>query len=205
MTYFYIIFEFLKMGLFVVGGGLASIPFLYDLADRYTWFTKEMLVNMIAISEAFPGPLGINMATYAGFSAGGTEGGILAGVAGGIIASLAFVFPSIIIMSFVTNAYDKFKNNKYVNNAFYGLRPAVLALITAAAFEIFRIALVDNDLLQQRDSFFDFAFVLNNFFELFRPASIIIFIVIFFLIRKLDYHPVFYIAICAIVGLILRL
>ena len=93
MIYLSLFFEFFKIGLFAVGGGLATIPFLYALTDKYTWFTKEILGNMIAIAESTPGPVGVNMATYGGINA--------AGVLGGITATLGLVFPSVVIIIFV--------------------------------------------------------------------------------------------------------
>ena len=79
--------EFFKIGLFAVGGGLATIPFLHQLAEKYTWFTVETLVDMIAISESTPGAMGVNMATYTGFTT--------AGIPGSLVATLGLVLPSI--------------------------------------------------------------------------------------------------------------
>ena len=76
MIYIILFFEFFKVGLFTIGGGLASLPFLYELAEKYTWINNSMIADMIAISQSTPGPIGINMATYAGFKAGGILGGI---------------------------------------------------------------------------------------------------------------------------------
>ena len=105
--------EFLKIGLFSVGGGLATLPFLYKLADSYDWFTRAMLVDMIAISESTPGPIGVNMATYAGYTA--------AGVYGGVLATLSLVFPSVVIALFITKALDAFREEKFVKSSFYGI------------------------------------------------------------------------------------
>lgn len=68
MSLLILIFEFFKIGLFSVGGGLATLPFLYRLADKYPWFSAKQIPDMIAVSESTPGPLGINMATYTAFS-----------------------------------------------------------------------------------------------------------------------------------------
>ena len=76
MTYLILFLEFFKIGLFAVGGGLATLPFLSELAGKYPWFDESMLGNMIAVSQSTPGPIGINMATYAGFNAGGVLGGL---------------------------------------------------------------------------------------------------------------------------------
>ena len=90
LTLIRLFFEFFKTGLFAVGGGLATMPFLYNIAETTKWFTKNDLTNMIAVSESTPGPLGVNMATYVGFS--------VSGVAGSIVATLGLVFPAIFII-----------------------------------------------------------------------------------------------------------
>ncbi|MDR1663315.1 MAG: chromate transporter [Clostridiales bacterium] len=124
MTYLYLIYEFVKTGLLSIGGGLATLPFLYDMADRRPWFDRALLTDMIAVSESTPGPIGINMATFAGYRA--------AGIPGGIVASLALILPSVVIVAFVSRAMDKFTGNRFVKSAFYGLRPCVAALIASA-------------------------------------------------------------------------
>ncbi|MDR1579542.1 MAG: chromate transporter [Synergistaceae bacterium] len=176
--------EFLKIGLFSVGGGLATLPFLYRLADGYDWFTRAMLVDMIAISESTPGPIGINMATYAGFSA--------AGVYGGVLASLALIFPSVVIALFITKAMDSFREDKFVKAAFYGIRPAVTALIASAALGIMKIMLVslENGLAAA---------------DIFNIKRIALFAVMLYLMKKYNKHPVFYIGGAAIVGAALKL
>ena len=113
--------EFFKIGLFAVGGGMATIPFLYDLSDRTGWFTYTQLADMIAISESTPGPIGVNMATYVGYE--------MSGVLGSISTTLGFVAPSIIIIVIVSIFLQKFRDNRYVESAFYGLRPASSGLI----------------------------------------------------------------------------
>ena len=111
MIYFLLFIEFFKIGLFSVGGGLATIPFLYDLANKYTWFDHNMLTDMIAVAESTPGPIGVNMATFAGFHS--------AGILGGIIATLGLILPSIIVIIIIANFLNKFKESKAVDSAFY--------------------------------------------------------------------------------------
>ena len=98
--------EFFKIGLFAVGGGMATIPFLYDLSDRTGWFTYTQLADMIAISESTPGPIGVNMATYVGFT--------VAGIPGAVIATIGEVTPSIIVILIVAAMLTKFRNSNYV-------------------------------------------------------------------------------------------
>ena len=136
MIYLRLFFEFCKVGLFSVGGGLATIPFLTDMGARTGWFTPSQLADMIAISESTPGPLGVNMATYAGFTT--------AGIPGGIVATLGLVFPSIIIILIIAGFLQKFRDSATVDAVFYGLRAASVALITCALLQVARIALLDH-------------------------------------------------------------
>lgn len=126
--------EFCRVGLFSVGGGLATIPFLTDLGQRTGWFTSGDLANMIAISESTPGPMGVNMATYVGFHT--------AGVVGGVVATLGLIFPSVVIILAIAGFLQKFRQSKAVDAVFYGLRAASVALITAALLQVAKIALL---------------------------------------------------------------
>ncbi len=136
MIYLKLIFEFFKTGLFAVGGGLATIPFLYEMADKYGWFEKAMLADMIAVAESTPGPIGVNMATYVGFVSGMSENGIPGAILGGIITTIGLVTPSIIIILIIAKALEAYKNNKLVQSAFYSLRPAVAGLIAGVAWSL---------------------------------------------------------------------
>lgn len=136
MTYILLFVEFFKIGLLAIGGGLVTVPFLFDLADKYDWFTKSELANMIAISESTPGPIGINMATYAGFGA--------EGILGGIVAVLSLVLPSVVIMIFVAKMMNKYSCNVRVKDILSGIRPVVLALILFAGFDLGKIVIVGN-------------------------------------------------------------
>lgn len=124
--------EFFKAGLFAIGGGMATVPFLKEMGKATGWFTSAELADMIAVSESTPGPIGVNMATYVG--------NVTAGIPGGIIATLGLVTPSVIIILIIASILKKFRGNRYVNSAFYGLRPASVALISAAGFAIILIA-----------------------------------------------------------------
>ena len=120
--------EFFKTGLFAVGGGMATLPFLQDIGQRTGWYTYGDLMNMLAVSESTPGPIGINMATYVGFT--------VAGIPGAVIATLGEVTPSIIVILIVAAILKSFRDNKYVDRAFYGLRPASTGLIGAACVAV---------------------------------------------------------------------
>ena len=125
-------FAFFKVGLFAIGGGLATLPFLYELTKKYDWITVSDISNLVAISESTPGPLGINMATYVGF--------LQSGVAGAVTASLGLVVPSIIIIVVIAKFLSKFRDSKIVKDVFYGLRAASTALIAVAGLGVARLA-----------------------------------------------------------------
>ena len=183
MTILRLWWEFFKIGLFSVGGGMATLPFLYDISDRTGWFTYDMIADMLAVSESTPGPIGINTATFAGYNA--------AGIPGAIIATLSLVFPSYIIILAISRALQKFRDNKYVNDAFFGLRPAATGLIAAACYSVMAIALSGGTLFGcidlRRLIFFALLLALTN-------------------IKRLKgLHPVIFIAIAAAAGIAFRL
>ena len=132
--------EFFKTGLFAVGGGLATLPFLTQMQQNYGWFTAEELANMIAVGESTPGPIGVNMATYVGFSS--------FGIIGGVLATLSLVLPSLIMIMIIARAMDRYQKSPLVQNMFAFMRPAVAGLIAAAGFAVLKIAL-----FRQADTF----------------------------------------------------
>jgi len=136
MIYLQLFWEFFKAGLFAVGGGMATIPFLYDLSDKTGWFTHTDLANMIAVGESTPGPIGVNMATYVGFVTGMQDQGVLTAILGAVIATVGLVTPSVIVILIVAAILKSFRNNRYVESAFYGLRPASTGLIAAAGISV---------------------------------------------------------------------
>lgn len=136
MIYLKLYWEFFKTGLFAVGGGMATIPFLYDISDATGWFTRNDLANMIAVSESTPGPIGVNMATYVGFLTGIAQNDVPGAIFGAIIATLGLVTPSIIVIIIIAAMLKAFRDSKLVNNAFYGLRPASTGLIAAAGLSV---------------------------------------------------------------------
>ena len=135
MIYLTIFWEFLKIGLFAVGGGLVTIPFLFDLTEKYDWFSKEELADMIGVSQSLPGALGVNVAIFAGIKA--------AGLLGGIAATVALVIPAIVIIVCLANLLRKHKHHPLVAAVFSGVRAAVVALILMATMQIARISIFD--------------------------------------------------------------
>ena len=186
MTLLRLMYEFAKTGLFSVGGGLATLPFLYEISDKTGWFSHADIADMIAISESTPGAIGINMSTYAGFTT--------AGVLGGFLATLGLALPSVIIILIIAKFLEKFRDNRLVEGAFYGLRPASIAMITAAGLNVARVALVNIPAFQASGSLGD----------LFIWKALILGIAIFIGQRKLKWHPVVFIAISAAVGILFK-
>lgn len=128
MIYLNLFYEFFKTGLFAVGGGLATLPFLYDMADRTGWFSSSQLADMLAVSESTPGPIGVNMATYVGFT--------IRGIPGALVATLGLVTPSVIVILIVAAFLKSFRDNRFVNAGFYGLRPASTAMVASAGISV---------------------------------------------------------------------
>ena len=120
--------EFFKTGLFSVGGGLATLPFIYNMSDKTGWFTHRQIADMIAVAESTPGPIGINMATYVGFTT--------AGVAGSLIATLGIITPDIAVILIIARFLQKFRDSRAVQDVFYGLRPASTAMVAAAGVSV---------------------------------------------------------------------
>ena len=181
-----LMFEFAKTGLFSVGGGLATLPFLYEISDTTGWFSHSDIADMIAVSESTPGAIGINMSTYAGFTT--------AGIPGGILASLALAFPSVVIILIIAKFLEKYRQNKLVDGAFYGLRAASIAMISAAGLNVAKVALISLGTYQLTGSLMD----------LFNIKAILLGILIFIGQKKLNWSPVIFIALSAVVGILLK-
>ncbi|MCZ0701947.1 chromate transporter [Natronobacillus azotifigens] len=188
MIYFQLFYEFFMTGLFAVGGGLATLPFLYDISDRTGWFTHGHLADMIAISESTPGAIGVNMATYAGYTT--------AGIPGAIIATLGLITPSLIIIIIIARILKTFKNNPNVQAVFSGLRPASTALIAAAGFSVLVMDLIRIELYEETGLILD----------LLNWQAFLLAVVIFFLTNRVKatkkLHPVVFIAFAAVIGIL---
>lgn len=148
MTMIELFFSFFKVGLFAIGGGMATVPFLYELSDASGWFTHNDLANMIAVSESTPGPIGVNMATYVGYVTGSGVGGLGMSLLGAVTATLGLITPSVIVILIIAAVLKSFRENRYVNDAFYGLRPASTGLIAAAGLAVAMANLVDAEKFQ---------------------------------------------------------
>ena len=187
MIYLRLFFEFFCTGLFSVGGGLATLPFLYDMSDRTAWFTHAQLADMVAVSESTPGPIGVNMATYVGFTS--------AGIPGAIVATLGLVAPAIIIILLIARALEQFRQNKYVDGAFYGLRPCSVALIAAAGFLVLKISLFNPGAAGGFLSFFNFKAI---------ALAALLLVLTRYVKKTKGLHPIVFILISAAVGVIFK-
>ena len=181
-------YEFFKTGLFSVGGGMATIPFLQHMGETIGWFTNQDLTTMIAVSESTPGPLGVNMATYVGFTIARVHG--IPGIVGAIVATLGLTFPSIVVIIIIAGFLEKFRQSKTVDAVFYGLRPASTALIASAGLTVAMTVLV----------------TLGETISIHWPALILA-VVVFIAMRYTPLkklHPVLFIAFSAVVGVVLQ-
>ncbi len=187
MKYLLLVYEFLKTGLFSIGGGLATLPFLSQMGEKYGWFTQEELANMLAVSESTPGPIGVNMATYAGNNT--------AGILGGIAATFALILPSYLVILAVSKIMSRFRENRYVQGAMDTIRPASVGMVAAAVVGVLQSVLLDMDAVRAL-----------NWIGMIQPVSVILFAVLLFGCFKLKkLHPVVFLAIGAVFGIVLKL
>lgn len=179
-----IMWEYFKIGLFAVGGGLATLPFIIEMAEKTGWITMADISNMVAISESTPGPLGINMASYVGL--------ITSGFLGAVLATIAIITPSIIIIIIIAKVLDRFKNSKVVKALFEGLRPASVALISVACISILKLCILKNGE----------TFSLNmDIFSKINYFAVVFGIILVIFMKKVEKHPIMSIIISAVVGI----
>jgi len=190
MIYIKLFFEFFKVGLFAIGGGMATLPFLRDMGERTGWFTGAQLTDMIAVSESTPGPIGVNMATYVGYES--------AGVPGAVVATLGLIAPSIIIILIIAAFLRSFRDNRYVASVFYGIRPASTALIAAAGVSVMLLCIFDLETYRAS----------GEISRLVSLKGIVLFAVIWLLTNLVrpvkNLHPIVFIALSAAVGIVFR-
>lgn len=186
--YLRLFWEFFKTGLFAIGGGMATLPFMYDISDKTGWFTHSMLADMVAVSESTPGPIGVNMSTYVGFVTGG--------IPGAVIATVGLVTPSVIVILLIARVLKAFRENQYVDAGFYGLRPCSVGLIAAAGVLVVKLALFNTELYASTGALLD----LFNFKALILAAVLL---VATRYIKKLKgLHPIVFILASAVIGIV---
>ena len=187
MIYLLLFWEFFKIGLFAIGGGLATLPFLYEMGSRTGWFTASQVADMLAVSESTPGPIGINMAVYTGYTS--------AGIFGSVCALVGIVTPSIIVIIIVASFLRSFRDNKYVNRVFYGIRPASTGLIAAAGLTVAISTLLRLDAWAG----------VEKFWTVLDFKAIVLAVCVFLGTKKFPkLHPVVFIAACAVIGAVFR-
>ena len=186
--YLRLFWEFFKTGLFAVGGGMATLPFMYDISDKTGWFTHSMLADMVAVSESTPGPIGVNMATYVGFVTGG--------IPGSVVATVGLVTPSVIVILLIARVLKAFRENQYVDAGVYGLRPCSIGLIAAAGVLVIKLALFNTELYASTGAIAD----------LFNVKALILAAVLLAAtrcIKKLKgLHPIVFILASAVIGIV---
>ena len=190
MIYLYLFIEFFKTGLFSIGGGLATIPFLTAMGEKWGWFSNETLSNMIAVGESTPGPIGVNVATYVGYTT--------AGIPGSVIATLGLSLPSLLIILMIAGFLKAFRENKYVDSAFYGLRPASTAMVAASGLTVAAATLLNLSAWTGE---------LASVVGVVNWKGVVLALVIYFGTNKFkltkDLHPIWFIAASAVVGIVL--
>ena len=187
MIYFKLFLTFLEIGAVSFGGGYGMISLIREAVLSNHWLTESELINFIAVSESTPGPLGVNMATYAGYHA--------YGVLGGVVATLALILPSLIIIILVAKILEKFKENRLVKDTFATLRPCVTAMIAAACWQVMEKALFTVD-----------AFLVTmNPADLINYKAMCLFILCYWLMRRYKKHPILYIAGAAVCGIVFQM
>lgn len=197
MLYLKLFWEFFKAGLFAIGGGMATVPFLQEISRKTGWYTAGDLADMIAVSESTPGPIGVNMATYVGYTTVHNHYGPVAGIFGGILSTVGLVMPSVIIILIVARFLEKFRENRYVNATMYGLRAASVALISSAGISIVMIAVFQiNSIEEWKAAVIDYrCFVL----------AVLVLIMTRWVPKIKDLHPIIFIIASAVIGIVFHM
>ncbi|MCR4710902.1 MAG: chromate transporter [Clostridia bacterium] len=188
MTVLTLFLEFLKIGMFSVGGGMATLPFIYALSEKTGWYSVQEIADILAVSESTPGPIGINTATYVGYK--------VAGIPGALAASVGIIIPGLLLVIIIMTVLNKFRDNKYVNGAFYGLRPASIGLIIAAGLLVAKITLLTLPQYQETHALLD----LFNWKALLLAAVLLVFTR--YIKQTKNLHPIFFIAASALIGIV---
>ena len=196
MTYLRLYYEFFKTGLFAIGGGLATLPFLKNIGEATGWYTYSDLLNMLAVSESTPGPIGINMATYVGYTVGGFPGAL--------IATLGEVTPSIIVILIVAAILKSFRNNVYVERAFYGLRPASSGLIGGAAVSVVLEVLLGSGIVFREGKILGELVMGGGVHWLGIGLAAMLYILTNHVKATKKLHPIVFIAASAVIGVVFR-
>jgi len=186
---FFLCMEFAKIGFFSLGGGYATLPFLYHMSEVYGWFSPLELSRMLAISSITPGPVGLNVATFAGFKT--------AGILGSIVATMSIMLPSFFMIIIISKMLKKFKDSPCLCSVMYALRPATAAMLAAVALRLFRDVIIRNP------DFSGFNFLqMQNFIDI---KGFLLLVILFILSLRLKKDPLVFLAFGAIAGILLHI
>jgi chromate transporter len=183
MKLLYLFIQFFKIGLFSVGGGYATLPFLYEIAAKEDWLSAENVGDMLAVAQSLPGAIGANLSAYTGFR--------YAGIPGGLAASLGLISPSIIVIIIIARILNVFKESKIVASLFSGFRPVGAGLLAAAALGSLAVSLYNPGA--------------EAWTAMLRWRESILFAAVFLLIRVFKKHPVVYLAVAGAAGVVMGL
>lgn len=137
MIYLTLFLSFFRIGLFSFGGGLAMLPLIFQTVQQFGFMSSDDFSNLVALSQVTPGPVAVNAATFIGYN--------FAGLPGAICATLGVAFPSYLLIITVLKFLDKFNENKSIEAAFTGIRPATVGLIAAASIFVGESALINAE------------------------------------------------------------
>ena len=182
MIFLQLFIEFFKAGLFAIGGGLATLPFLSEMGQTFGWFTPAELSRMIAIAESTPGPIGINCATYVGYET--------AGVLGSLVATLSLVLPSVIIILIISSIMKRFSESTLIKTLFYGLRAGAVGLLVTVVVSMCQTAI--------------FTVPGVDLLSMISWKAAILFVVMLFAVFKWKKHPLVYIGAAAVIGILFQ-
>ncbi|MDR0409586.1 MAG: chromate transporter [Spirochaetaceae bacterium] len=176
-------FEFVTIGLFSIGGGLATLPFIYRLAEKYAWLDAARIPDMLAVAQIIPGAIGVNLGAYTGL--------IAAGPVGALTAAVGLITGPVVIIIVIARLYDGFRKNNVTRRVFEGLRPAAAGLLAAAGYGMLRSSLFQSGV---------------DWYAVLKPRECILFIVFYILLVKLKkLSTLFFIISGAFAGIVLRL
>lgn len=174
--------EFFKTGMFAIGGGLATLPFLYQLGAVYKWFSPKDLTQMFAIANVMPGPPGINLTTQIGFK--------VANFWGALIAVIGILIPSVIFVFIISKLLKEFEDNKFVKSIFYMLKPVSCAMIAGIGFKLLKSVVFTSG---------------NITLASVDWTAIILLALMFVLSLKKEHSPLFYLGLSALVGILIHI
>jgi len=197
MIFLQLFWTYFKIGLFTIGGGYAMLPLIRQQVIG-VYVSEQLFWNMLAVSEATPGPFAINLATFVGMNVGINQGGIMLGFFGAFVATTAVILPSLIIVTIVSKLFIRFKNSKLVQGALYGIRPVVVGLVFSALIMVTLTLILPNVKLDDlaNSSTVGFDYVSLIFLAVFTALS-------FIKIKGKRVNPLILIGVSAVAGIVL--